>query len=65
MASKENESHLTKLKGAVGKRVKYSARTHDGKGTIAKVYEGGRGWWVTVKTDTGDVTVRPGQVKLY
>jgi hypothetical protein len=51
---------------AVGKRAKYDARTHSGKGTIKNIYQGGRGQWVVVSSkEHGDVTVRPSQVKLY
>lgn len=58
--------HLAKLRLSTGKRVKYSARTHEGAGTISSVYDGGRGAWVKIASkEHGDVTVRPSQVKLY
>lgn len=60
------EAQLAKLKASKGKRAKYDARMHSGTGTIKDVYEGKRGWWVTIATkDHGDVTVRPSQAKLY
>lgn len=62
------EEVLTKLKAAAKSkaRCKYSARTHEGKGHVAQVYEGGRGAWVqVVNSDKQIVTIRPSQVALY
>lgn len=50
-----------------GAEVRWSSKTHKGRGRVTATYEGKTGSWVTVKTahhPAGEVTVRESQVKV-
>lgn len=49
-----------------GAPVRWSSKTHKGRGKVTKTYKGRTGPWVKVRTDdhpSGEVTVRESQVK--
>lgn len=49
-----------------GAEVRWSSKTHKGRGKVVKTYAGKTGSWVTVKTahhPAGEVTVRESQVR--
>jgi hypothetical protein len=54
---------LNKIKE--GKRVAYTSRANEGKGTVLSIQHKGTGSWVTVfdKARNANVTVRPSQIR--